>query len=130
MGKIEEITVLERGAGGVLQKIQVKGSRRTVQIMTEYNIRALLHANGETIYRGDGSEATGGNLLPSGYFTITPEYTDGELTSFFFQGGGLGHGVGMSQNGANQMAKEGHAFEDILKFFYTGVDLTSVSELY
>ncbi len=130
VGTIEEITVLERGAGGVLQKIQVKGSRRTVQIMTEYNIRALLNVNGETIHLGDGSESKGGALLPSGYFAIHPEYEDEKLLGFTIKGGGLGHGVGMSQNGANQMAREGKSFEEILKFFYTGVDLTGVSALY
>ena len=130
VGTIEEITVLERGAGGVLQKIQVKGSRRTVQIMTEYNIRALLNVNGETIHLGDGSESKGGALLPSGYFAIHPEYEDEKLLGFTIKGGGLGHGVGMSQNGANQMAREGKSFEEILKFFYTGVDLTGVDAVY
>ena len=36
---------------------------------------------------------------------------------------GFGHGVGMSQYGANGMAKEGATFEEILKHFYTGVEL-------
>lgn len=129
IGTIEKIEVLERGAGGVLQKVQVTGSRRTIQISTEYNIRALLNAQGETICRQDGSEVEGGALLPSGYFTITPEYEDRKLGGFLLEGGGYGHGVGMSQNGANQMAKEGSTWEEILRFFYTGVDLTSISEL-
>ncbi len=34
---------------------------------------------------------------------------------------GYGHGVGMSQYGANAMAKEGQSFEDILEYYYTGV---------
>lgn len=130
VGSIEEITVLERGEGGVLKKIQVKGSRRTVQVMTEHNIRALLNAQGERIYRNDGSWTEGSALLPSGYFMITPEYEDEKLSGFLFQGGGYGHGVGMSQNGANQMAKEGYSCEEILKFFYTGIDLTSIDAIY
>lgn len=36
---------------------------------------------------------------------------------------GFGHGVGMSQYGANYMAKQGNGFEDILKSYYTGVKL-------
>ena len=39
---------------------------------------------------------------------------------------GYGHGVGMSQTGANQMAKEGADFEEILKHFYTGTELASL----
>ena len=34
---------------------------------------------------------------------------------------GYGHGVGMSQYGANAMAKEGKGYEEILKWYYTGV---------
>lgn len=39
---------------------------------------------------------------------------------------GYGHGVGMSQWGANVMSKEGKSYEDILKHYYTGVDLGKV----
>ena len=34
---------------------------------------------------------------------------------------GYGHGVGMSQFGANQMAKEGADYREILTHYYTGV---------
>lgn len=36
---------------------------------------------------------------------------------------GYGHGVGMSQWGANGMAKQGKTYEEILKHYYTGVDI-------
>ncbi len=36
---------------------------------------------------------------------------------------GYGHGVGMSQYGANEMAKEGKNYEEILKYFYTGIEI-------
>ena len=36
---------------------------------------------------------------------------------------GYGHGVGMSQYGANEMAKEGYNYEEILKYYYSGVEL-------
>ena len=36
---------------------------------------------------------------------------------------GYGHGVGMSQYGANEMAKMGYTYEEILKYYYTGVEL-------
>ena len=42
---------------------------------------------------------------------------------------GYGHGVGMSQTGANSMAKTGSTYEDIIKHFYTGVEVTYVNEL-
>ena len=37
---------------------------------------------------------------------------------------GFGHGVGMSQYGANYMAKMGYDYKDILKKYYTGVDIS------
>lgn len=39
---------------------------------------------------------------------------------------GLGHGVGLSQYGANGMAQEGHNYEDIIKQYYTGAELSSL----
>lgn len=40
---------------------------------------------------------------------------------------GYGHGVGMSQTGANEMAKDGYGFEEILKHFYTGTELKKLT---
>lgn len=39
---------------------------------------------------------------------------------------GYGHGVGMSQTGADSMAKQGSNFEEIIKHFYTGVEVVDV----
>lgn len=39
---------------------------------------------------------------------------------------GYGHGVGMSQYGANQMAKDGKTYEDIIKHYYTGVEINKI----
>ncbi len=36
---------------------------------------------------------------------------------------GYGHGVGMSQTGADALAKQGYSYEDIIKHFYTGVEV-------
>ena len=39
---------------------------------------------------------------------------------------GYGHGVGMSQTGADSMAKSGSSCEEIIKHFYTGVEITTI----
>ena len=39
---------------------------------------------------------------------------------------GYGHGVGMSQTGADSMAKEGNSYEDIIKHFYTGIEINDI----
>ena len=38
---------------------------------------------------------------------------------------GYGHGVGMSQYGANYMSLNGYNYKDILKYYYTGVDIVN-----
>lgn len=58
--------------------------------------------------------------LRSACFTVTP---DGENMTFSVKG--FGHGVGMSQYGANCMAKEGKSYTGILKHYYTGVEIVS-----
>ena len=41
---------------------------------------------------------------------------------------GYGHGVGMSQYGANGMALAGFKYEDILKYYYTGVKIKKIDK--
>lgn len=41
---------------------------------------------------------------------------------------GSGHGIGLSQYGANAMAEDGYSYSDILKHYYTGVDLVTIGE--
>lgn len=54
--------------------------------------------------------------------TIGEMITD-KPNTFVFNGRGYGHGVGMSQYGAMEMAKQGYTFEEIIKYYYQGVDL-------
>lgn len=49
---------------------------------------------------------------------------DGDDVVFLVKG--YGHGVGMSQTGADSMAKQGKNHEEILKHFYTGVEITTI----
>ena len=54
---------------------------------------------------------------------FTLEY-DGANKEFIFTVTGYGHGVGMSQYGANLMAEDGKNYTDILLWYYTGVEIT------
>jgi len=51
-----------------------------------------------------------------------------KLTGFKFTGGGYGHGVGMSQNGAKIMATNNYNYGDILTYFFSGVSLKNIYE--
>lgn len=52
------------------------------------------------------------------------EYENGEI---IFKVTGNGHGVGMSQVGANYYAKQGYTFDKIITHYYTGVDVTYIN---
>lgn len=41
---------------------------------------------------------------------------------------GFGHGIGMSQYGANGMAKEGKSYEEIIQYYYQGVQIQDISQ--
>ncbi len=59
-----------------------------------------------------------GYKLKSAAFDV---YFDG--TNFVFTTYGYGHGVGMSQNGANILGKQGYSYIEILKFYFTGIEV-------
>ena len=74
----------------------------------------------------NGEETDGGKIrdmfsLRSQNFTVT-ENADG--ISFITKG--YGHGVGMSQVGANELAKQGYSYESILKWYYKDCEISDV----
>lgn len=123
VGKVTAIKVLERGESGVVKSVQITGTKATIKVITEYNIRLLLAPLADIIYRNDNSQVQGMSMLPSGFFYVKK---NSQKSSFTFYGGGYGHGVGMSQNGAKAMAEKGYTYEEILKHYYTGVDIVSI----
>ncbi|MGM0395761.1 MAG: SpoIID/LytB domain-containing protein [Bacillota bacterium] len=54
----------------------------------------------------------------------SPETIDISRGGIVISGRGYGHGIGMSQYGAIEMAKLGYDFEEILKYYYTGIEIT------
>lgn len=53
-------------------------------------------------------------------------YQEGKTTGYTFNGGGWGHGVGMSQYGAKGMAENGFTYDEILDHYFPGTDLSSM----
>lgn len=62
--------------------------------------------------------------LKSTFFCI-----DSRENEIVLYGKGFGHGVGMSQEGAMEMARQGYSYRDILQFYYTNVSLMNISNL-
>ena len=126
IGMITEAQILSRNAGGAAQELLLTGSEGTLKIKYEYNIRLMLGVPGGVIHKNDGTIIKGGDLLPSGYFVLDPVETDGQVSGYTVTGGGLGHGAGMSQNGARLLAEQGKDYLTILDYFYRNVTLATM----
>lgn len=120
VGSVSEIEITKRGSGDIALEMKVSGSKGKAVIKTENKIRSALGGEGYEIRKQDGTTVSSSTLLPSAFFTVEK---DGDL--FHIEGGGYGHGIGMSQNGANEMAKKGKDYKTILQMFYNGVEITS-----
>lgn len=88
--------------------------------------KKLTESNRVATIEIDDQEFTGVHIreklgLPSNDFEVEQS---GE--NLIFTTKGYGHGVGMSQYGANGMAKEGKNYEDIVKYYYQDVSISSV----
>ncbi|MDD7740264.1 MAG: SpoIID/LytB domain-containing protein [Fusicatenibacter sp.] len=124
IGEITSMNVKKRSSGGAVEQLEITGTDGTAVIENEYRIRQLLSVKGYTVSKNDGSTTTDMNLLPSAYFTVSPLEEEGKITAFCFSGGGYGHGVGMSQNGANHLALLGYHYHEILNYFYQNIEIT------
>lgn len=69
----------------------------------------------------DNDKAAG--ISASGVTALSSGGTVSSSSEYVFTGRGWGHGVGLSQYGAKKMAEEGYDYMEILKHYYTGVDI-------
>ncbi len=105
IGSIMDLRVVSRGASHRVTDLEIVGTDGTA------------HVRGGRIRSALG--------LREQLFVIDREYDDnGRVTEFTFIGRGWGHGVGMCQVGAYGLAKQGWSTEQILKAYYSGIELT------
>ncbi|GAB1475418.1 SpoIID/LytB domain-containing protein [Bacillota bacterium] len=84
-------------------------------LLQSREITALTITNGVTVVN-----MASGSLKAPANSTVEGVATDGTLV---LTGLGYGHGVGMAQDGAIEMAKQGMSYLDILDFYYTGIEV-------
>ncbi len=101
VGPVRELRVVERSPSGRALRVRVKGADGEAEIEARVLRRSL-----------------GNEVIRSTLFEIRPQ-DDGVV----FVGSGHGHGVGMSQWGAEAMAKRGAGYHEILATFYPGTKL-------
>lgn len=132
-GKIKKIEITKRGAGGIAQELTIEAEKGTFKVLSEYNIRYVLCDGKSAVRKQDDSETVPGTLLPSGFFVLDPVFTTGKggenVVGYTLVGGGFGHGVGMSQNGAKALGSNGVSYGQILMQFYPGCELTDSETL-
>ncbi len=105
IGSIVDLRVVSRGTSHRVTDLEVVGT------------------NGSAHVRGGRIRSALGLLEQ--LFVIDREYDEnGRVTEFIFTGRGWGHGVGMCQVGAYGLAKQGWSSEQILKAYYSGIELT------
>lgn len=126
IGRITDIRIGKRGDGGIVESLVIKGEKKTVTVLSQYNIRAVLCAGGVTAVRQDGSKVELKMLLPSAFFEIESVKEGENMIGYKLYGGGYGHGAGMSQNAARHMAEKGYTTADILLFFYRDCKIENV----
>jgi stage II sporulation protein D len=133
IGELLDIIVTRRGEAGNVMEMHIKGSLCDVNVLTEYNARVLLApkqyrpgAEEIRLYRKDGTYVSNYGLLPSGFFVMEKDYDENEkLAGIKFFGGGNGHGVGMSQNGAKGMIDRGYGYREVLAYYYPGTEIVT-----
>ena len=106
IGHVTALGPLHRGASGRIDRLQIVGTQRTETIGKELNIRYALSRT----------------CLYSSWFDVS--HYNGQWT---LTGHGWGHGAGLCQIGAAQMAAEGHSYEEILAFYYAGTRLSTTA---
>ena len=103
-----DLNIIDRGASGRVIKLEIKlKNLKKPIVLIKDDIRRIL------------------SFLPSNLFTIN-KLND---NLWLFKGGGFGHGVGLSQSGAIEMAELGFTYEQILNHYYQGTNIREIEIL-
>jgi stage II sporulation protein D len=128
LGDITDIYIEKRGSGGVADELVIEAGSQKIKVISENYIRYVLNDAAAAVILQDGSEMAGMSLLPSAYFIIMTSKEGQNVVGYTLTGGGFGHGVGMSQNGARSMAGSGYSAEEILLYFYDRCTIRNIYE--
>lgn len=111
LGDVLRMIPLHRGESGRIYSLKIEGSRKSITIGKELEIRRALSDS---------------HLYSSAFIVETLDVVDGVPGKFLLRGAGWGHGVGLCQIGAAVMAEKGFSFDEILLHYYRGIDLVKI----
>ena len=107
-GEIIDLIPIERGTSGRLIKLKIIGTKKTIIVGKELEIRRWL------------SES---HLYSSAFFVEKEKLHATIPQKFILKGAGWGHGVGLCQIGAAVMGHKGYAFDEILHHYFKNATL-------
>lgn len=102
-GEIVDLIPVKRGASSRLIKLKIVGTKKTLTIGKELEIRKVLSKT---------------HLYSSAFIVQKENLVNGIPQKFILIGAGWGHGVGLCQIGAAVMGEKGYSFDAILKHYF------------
>lgn len=102
-GNIIDLIPVERGYSARLIKLKIVGTKASLTIGKELEIRRVLSPS---------------HLYSSAFYVEKENVVDGIPQKFILHGAGWGHGVGLCQIGAAVMAEQGYQFDEILVHYF------------
>lgn len=121
-GALKSIEVVTTNISGYVTELKLTYENKTLSLTNENDIRSALGKYLQETALNNGKVRTDLTMIPSANFTVQ-EMSDGKI---ILSGGGFGHGIGMSQYGANQKANEGMNYKSIIEYYYRNVVVKSV----
>ncbi len=110
-GNILDLIPVERGSSGRLIKMKISGTKRTLTVGKELEIRKFLSQT---------------HLYSSAIVIVKAGNDKDSPKKFTIYGAGWGHGVGLCQIGAAVMASKGYMFDEILLHYFSDVKLKKI----
>lgn len=107
-GSILNLIPLERGKSGRISKLKILGSKKSLIVGKELEIRKVLSPT---------------HLFSSAFVVDLGEEENGIPQTFELTGAGWGHGVGLCQIGAAVMGEQGYAYDEILLHYYRNANI-------
>lgn len=110
-GEITDLIPIERGYSARLIKLKIAGTKKSIIIGKELEIRRVLSPS---------------HLYSSAFYVEKTEIKNNIPQKFILHGAGWGHGVGLCQIGAAVMAEQGYQFDEILVHYFPNAKLKKI----
>lgn len=107
-GEICDLIPLERGDSGRIIRLKIVGTKRSITVGKELEIRKWL---------------SNSHLYSSAFVVDRLEFINDIPQKFTLTGAGWGHGVGLCQIGAAVMGERGYKYQEILQHYFKGASL-------